>query len=930
MMRRCALYLFCAILFSICALEVYSQNAGSRIAPLIQTIEDGNPTEAIERLTAINGPFSAQERTLVLQTLSRIAPGGEWVLFLRELCARNPKDADYRYTLARTCWRSGDDKAALFECEAVLELAPNDPLLLYRIAAIAYAANEYPKAKEWLNRLLEVKPNDLNGLLLLGTLLARDGEDDAARKQLLRVIELDSRNYLAYFELGKLANRVGDSEEAERYLRAAIEGYPFFREAVNALLVALSRQKKIEELQQMQEIFEHLRQWPEVKLNRMLYAYRNPAKVPSEEAEQLVIELSQVKRPDLAERYTRYRMDKGLASLQEKLLLSRLYYNEQDYKKTIKILDALAPEEFGQSLLYVYLRTLTLMRVGRMPEAQAFYKTYAPNFPDSDELQSIGAVFQEALSSAGGVVSPKDYAIRFVDVSQQSGLQTFQHILGSPEKPWITDAMGSGVAVGDYDNDGDDDIYFANGRPQLNQPDEKWRNALFRNDGGTFVDVTGPTGVGDLGFGMACLFGDVNNDGWLDLFVGNIGANALYINNGDGTFLDATKESGLDDQGYCAAAAFVDIDHDGDLDLYVGNYIEFDEKADGEKRFNYHGEDVFVGPLGFDAQPDLLYINDGKGAFTNKAKELGLPQEYSRAMGSVFFDIENDGDLDLYITNDSTYNTVLENQGDGHFNDVSFPSGGAFTESGVEGASMGIGPGDFNNDGFIDLYITSYERQTDVLFQNQGNGFLTDVTSRTGLASSRMLITWGVALCDFDANGWLDVFTANGHMYPQVRKLDIDLVYEQGASFYKNSDGRFEDVSDSALHSSYKPESGRGAALLDFDNDGDMDVVINNMDASPTLLENRSPHGAWLQVKLDATSAQSYGVRVVARKGDQVWMRLVDGGSGYLSQNSSILHFGFGDVKEIDSLTIDWRHLSPQVIESPSLNQRLVVSPGGE
>ena len=929
-MRSYARFFLFSLLFSIASLAGFTQNANGPFGALLQAVEDGNPADAVERLAAIQQKFSPQERARLLQTLSRIAPGGEWAPFLRDLCERDLQDAEFRYVLARTYWRSGDDKTALKECETVLKLAPNDPVLLYRIAAIAYAANEFPKAKEWLNLLLQVKPNDLDGLLLFGTLLARDGEDAAARKQLLLVTELDPQNYLAFFELGKLANRVGDSEEAERYLRTAIHGYPFFREAVNALMVALSRQQKTEELKQMQDVFEQLRQWPDVKLNRMWYAYRNPSKVPPEEAEQLALELSKVNRPDLAEKYARYRIDKGLASEQEKLMLSRLYYNDQDYQKTIAILDALHPDQFKNSLLYAYMRTLTLMRVGRVIEAQAFYQKYSPNFPDSDEMKAIGAAFEEAranaVSSASKTASAlaQEYAVRFVDVTQRSGLQTFRHILGAAEKPWITDAMGSGVAVGDYDNDGDDDIYFSNGRPHLNQPDEKWRNALFRNDDGKFVDATEAAGVGDLGFGMYSLFGDVNNDGWLDLFVGNIGANALYINNGDGTFTDKTQEAGVDDPGYCAAAAFVDIDRDGDLDLYVGNYIEFDVEKDGEQRFNYQGEDVFVGPLAFDAQPDLLYIN---GVFTNKARELGLPQEYSRAMGSVFFDLENDGDLDLYVTNDSTYNTVLKNRGDGSFEDVSFPSGGAFTESGVEGASMGIGPGDFNNDGFTDLYITSYERQTDVLFQNQGNGFLIDVTSRTGLASSRMLITWGVALCDFDADGWLDVFTANGHMYPQVKKLDLDLIYEQGVSFYKNTEGRFEDVTKTALHSSFKPQSGRGAALLDYDNDGDMDIVVNNIDAPPTLLENRSPHGAWLQVKLDASSAQAYGARVVARKGDQIWTRLVDGGSGYLSQNSSTLHFGFGEVKEIDSLTIHWRHRGPQVIEAPALNRLLVVSP---
>ena len=921
--------LFCIYGF-LCALVCQSQLNDGRIGQIVEDVNQNHPNQAIEVLLANSAPFQPKDRELLLDAFSRNAPSGEWVPFLQKLCEVFPQDADYRYLLARTYWRSGDEKAAMVECEEVLRLAPNDPLLLYRIAAIAYATNEFTKAKEWLSRLLELNPNSLDGMLLYGTVLAREGNDQSAKPYLEKVLAIEPGHALANFELGKLANREGDSQRAEVYLKQAISGYPFFREAVNALLVALSRQKKMDELKETQEIFEYLRGWPASKLNRMMYVFRNPGKASTKEAEQLSIELSKVKRSDLAEQYIQNRLDVGIASEQEKLLLARIYYNRRDYPKAAVVLDALDENAFSKSLLYVYLRTLALLRTNRAPEAGTFFAKHSPDFPESDELKSIGQLLSRSAQSRKDddkkSVQP-DYAIRFVDVTISCGLQSFQHKLGAVDKPWITDAMGSGVAVGDYDNDGDDDIYFTNGRPLLNQPDENWRNELFRNDGGKFVDVTNVAGVGDVGFGMVSIFGDVNNDGWLDIFVGNIGPNTLYISNGDGTFSKRGMEAGIDDAGYCAAAGFVDIDRDGDLDLYVGNYVDFDPKRDGEKRLNYHGEDVFVGPLVFEAQPDLFYLNDGNGVFTNKADKLGLPQEPSRAMGAVFFDLENDDDLDLYITNDSTFNTVLENKGDGHFNDVSFPSGGAFTENGVEGASMGIAPGDYNNDGYVDLYITSYERQTDVLFENQGNGFLTDVTSRTGLASSRMLITWGAVMCDFDASGWLDVFTANGHMYPQVANLSLDLTYNQGVSFYQNNEGRFDDVSQAALDGAFQPKSGRGAALLDFDNDGDMDVVINNMDSQPTLLENRSAHGSWLQVKLKANSAQTYGVRVVVRQGDKTWTRVVDGGSGYLSQNSSVLHFGFGRRDAIDSLTVYWRHRDKQVIENPSLNQRITISP---
>ncbi|MBZ0255728.1 FG-GAP-like repeat-containing protein, partial [bacterium] len=692
-------FMIISALFALNAPLCQSQIKDERIRKIVEAVNQNHPNQAIEVLLANPAPFDPKDREQLIDAFSRNAPSGEWVPFLQKLCKTFPQDADYRYILARTYWRSGDEKAALVECGEVLRLSPNDQLLLYRIAAIAYATNEFTKAKEWLSRLLEMDPNNLDGMLLFGTVLAREGNDQAAKPYLEKVLAMEPGHALANFELGKLANREGDSQRAETYLKQAISGYPFFREAVNALLVALSRQKKMDELKETQEIFEYLRGWPASKLNRMMYVFRNSDKASPKEAEQLSIELSKVKRSDLAERYIQNRLDVGIASEQEKLLLARIYYNQQDYPKAAGLLDALDEDAFSKSLLYVYLRSLALLRTNRAPEAQAFYAAHAPNFPDSAELKSIGKLLSRATQSSNDdneKSAKPDYAIRFVDVTNTSGLQTFQHKLGAANKPWITDAMGSGVAVGDYDNDGDDDIYFTNGRPSLDQPDENWRNALFRNDGGKFVDVTNETGAGDMGFGMVSVFGDVNNDGWLDIFVGNIGPNALYISNGDGTFSERGKEAGIDDAGYCAAAAFVDIDLDGDLDLYVGNYIDFDPKRDGEKRLDYHGEDVFVGPLVFNAQPDLLYLNDGNGVFTNQADQLGLPKDPSRAMGAVFFDLENDGDLDLYITNDSTFNTVLENKGDGHFDDVSFPSGGAFTENGAEGASMGIAPGDYN------------------------------------------------------------------------------------------------------------------------------------------------------------------------------------------------------------------------------------------
>ncbi len=518
--------------------------------------------------------------------------------------------------------------------------------------------------------------------------------------------------------------------------------------------------------------------------------------------------------------------------------------------------------------------------------------------------------------------------IRFIDATQKSNLHTYTHRLGSPEKPWIIDAMGSGVAVADYDNDGDDDIYFLNGRPKHNQPDPNYHNTLFRNEGGTFINVTDEAGVGDIGIGMCAAFGDVDNDGWLDLYVGNYGPNVFYHNNGDGTFTEMTEESGLADHGYAAATSFADYDNDGDLDLFLGNYVEFDPQKDAQRRANFHGQAVFLGPLSLPPQWDRLFENDGTGHFHNSAAKTGVNVTKARAMGAAFFDLENDGWLDLYVTNDSTFNHILHNQGNGRFEDYSYLSGGGFSDDGLGGASMGVCTGDYNNDGFMDLYITSYQLETDRLYRNNGDGTLTETTPAMRLFSiTRNKVTWGAGFCDFDADGYLDLYTVNGHVYPQVENIPGDQCYYQGISIYRHNGERYVEVSNSALPNGLRKFAGRGSALLDYDQDSDMDIVINCIDSTPMLLENQSPQGNWLQLQLDFPSAQTYGIRVRAHSKEKTWTQIVDGGSGYLSQNTSLLHFGFGEIDQLDKLIIHWHHRKPQIINEIELNQRILIKP---
>ncbi len=886
---------------------------------------------AVSALEDISGPLNKEDKGKVVKAIERLSPGAEWLPFLRNLTEKNNGDPDFLFLLARAHWRIGNVDDAMMACKEAVEKNPQNAGLLYKAAALAHTVDRIEEAKQWVSMLLNQEPNHADGLFLYGRIQASLGQDKEARETLLHVVQQQPRHYLAQYELGRLENRAGNSEKAENHLRAAIHEYPFFNEAYNALLIALARQKKQEDVQKIKSIVNHINTWSQTKRDRLRYAFFNPENLTSKEAILLAYELNEVDRKDLARTFLNRRFEIGKSTEREIVYLAHLHYQNKDFKQCLKFLNRIDDPKIRNSDSFMALKAWSLFLVGKTEESRAYYESIDKKYKSAEHFKELEKALKQAdqsdeIQSAAAATKAADSAFVFADVTDQTGLSSFKHVLGHADKPWIIDVMGSGVAVGDYDNDGDDDIYVVNGRSDVYTPNPEETNALFRNDGGTFTDVTQEAGVDDTGIGMSAVFGDINNDGWLDLFVGNYGPNVMYLNNGDGTFKDMTQKAGLGDSGYVAASAFGDVDIDGDLDLFIGNYVEFDPEKHAEVRENYHGLKVFMGPLGFGHQNDILYLNDGTGVFEDISETAAINVSPGRAMGAVFFDKDNDHDLDLYVTNDSTYNHVLQNRGDGTFEDVSFLSGGAFTESGLEGASMGVISGDVNNDGFLDLFITSYEHQSDVLYINQEGKTLVDSTSSWGLmAHTQWLITWGSGFCDFDADGWIDLFTANGHIYPQIEKLDVDRHYAQGVSIYKNIRDRFKDVTDLSLENDFVPKGGRGTALLDYDKDGDMDIVINCIDSSPQLLENRTPRGNWLKVKLDAPPARTYGVRVVAHKDNKTWTRMVDGGSGYLSQNSGELYFGFGSYGEIDDLTVYWMHRSPQVIPNPALNNTKII-----
>ncbi|MBI1924599.1 CRTAC1 family protein [Candidatus Poribacteria bacterium] len=539
-------------------------------------------------------------------------------------------------------------------------------------------------------------------------------------------------------------------------------------------------------------------------------------------------------------------------------------------------------------------------------------------------------------------------SVQFTDITEPAGVH-FYHEDGRSYKKYFPETLGSGVALFDYDNDDDLDIYFVNGA-NLERPEASTAmNHLYRNNGdGTFVDVTEESGVGDRGYGTGVCVGDYDNDGWLDLYVTNYGSNVLYRNNGDGTFRDVTQEAGVDCKEWSAGCAFADVDGDGDLDLYIANYVRFSIEQHTPCRIK--GILVYCSPRTYDGVRDVFFHNNGDGTFTEDADGAGFGQIAARGLGVVFGDYDNDGDVDLYVANDADQNFLYRNDGPppstggtkrmplaptppstggtegmplapprgrggraggGHFEEVSQIAGVGFSEHGLVENGMGVDFGDYDNDGWLDLVVTNFQHQTDTVYHNDGDGFFSDVSYTSGVGEiSLPYLAWGVNFFDYDHDGFLDLFVANGHIHDNVHLFDTSTTYAQVNNlFHNNRDGTFTDVAATSGSGLALVKSSRGSAAGDIDNDGDLDLVISNVNQTADILRNDGgvQSGTWLSVKLVGTASNrsAIGARVTAIAGALRQIREVRSGSSYLSQNDLRLHFGLGKHEKAD-LEVRW------------------------
>jgi len=501
--------------------------------------------------------------------------------------------------------------------------------------------------------------------------------------------------------------------------------------------------------------------------------------------------------------------------------------------------------------------------------------------------------------------------IQLRDVTGDTGI-AFVHTDGSSGQRYIVETVCCGLALLDYDGDGDEDIYFLNGAP-LKGSEAKVAptNALYRNDGGwKFTDVTRQVGAGDTGYGLGVCAGDYDNDGDLDLYLNNYGPNVLYRNNGDGTFTDVTQEAGVDaGHEVGAGACFLDMDGDGDLDLYVSNYVDFTYEAHDVSLI--WGHPTYVGPRFYPPVPDVLYRNNGDGTFTDVTAASGVAGYNSAGMGTICADYDSDGDTDIIVGSDLRGNLVYENDGKGRFREVGLIAGLAYDAQGVPQGTMGIECADYDNDGRLDFHMTSYQRQLATLYNNAGDGLFEDVTRRTNAgAGSYAHVTWGNGVIDFDNDGDRDIFIACGHLIDNVDTFDGTTSYRaRNLVLMNNGRGRFEDVSDQCGDGLAPKLSSRGAAFGDLDNDGDVDVVVLNSRQRPTILRNDSPQANhWLQVRLRGTKTNRDGIgaRVTVVAGDLTQIDEVHSGRGYQSDYGKRLCFGLGTRERVDRIEVRW------------------------
>lgn len=570
--------------------------------------------------------------------------------------------------------------------------------------------------------------------------------------------------------------------------------------------------------------------------------------------------------------------------------------------------------------------------------------------PAGQTGSSTAGVFAPVLDSerrpitAGGFV--KSGPVVFQDISEQSGLTTWKHKMGTPEKPYILETIGSGVALIDYDRDGWLDIYLVNGSTYeaLDGTVTPPHAALFHNNhDGTFTDVTAQAGVANDRWGFGVAVGDFDNDGWPDLYVANYGKNRLYHNNHDGTFTDIGETAGVTLGNWSTGPSFGDYDGDGLLDIFVPGYIHWDmnhlplsgNKEVGFANCSFRGATTMCGPRGLPGEPDHLFHNNGDGTFTDVSVKAGVSdKDHYYGFSSTFVDINNDGKVDLLVTDDSSPNYLYLNKGDGTFQDASFFSGFALNQDARETASMGIAVGDYANNGRLDLYTTTFSDDYKTLYRNDGDVSFVDITPQMGIAEPTYpFLSWGTQFFDYDNDGWKDLMFVSGHVYPQVDQHNWGTSFAERPLLFHNLYGKKFEVIPPVLGSGLADViPARGAAFGDLFNDGKIDVVINCLDHTPVLLRNVNPdHNHWVGLQLiggPKSPRDAIGSTVYLTAGGLRQRGDVMSGGSFESSNDFRVHFGLGETTTVDKVEIHWPDGQKETVQLPGVDRYFAIEEG--
>ncbi len=548
-------------------------------------------------------------------------------------------------------------------------------------------------------------------------------------------------------------------------------------------------------------------------------------------------------------------------------------------------------------------------------------------------LTAIACVLSPLLLSAQTRGTKPDARPWFVDVTAKSGI-TFVHKSGASPDKFMVETFGSGLAWIDYDNDGFPDLYFVNGAPGA-------PNALYHNNkDGTFTDVTARAGVAADGatakaYKTGVAVGDYDNDGYLDLYVTAFGPNILFHNNGDATFTDVTAKARVagGPNEWSTSTGFFDYDRDGRLDLYVVNYLDYRLDENPYCGLKKEGYRMYCHPTQFDGMADRLFHNNGDGTFTDVSKQAGIANPAGKGLGVTFCDYDRDGDTDVYIANDSVRNFLYRNNGDGTFTDVGYAAGVGFDANGKPQAGMGTDCADFDGNGYPDIFVTNFSEELNALYQNRGDGTFEDVSATVGMGAAFLPLGFGTKMYDVDNDGDLDIHITNGHVIDNVKLYQSNLTYAQKDLLFENVAGKFRDVTARGGPAIQQERIGRGLAVADFDNDGNLDVAISSLGQRAVLVKNQGARpGNWISIRAKGRKSNSFGlgatVKIQTSEGVQV--REINNVASYLSSNDIRLHAGLGAARTIQQIEILWPSGTKQVLKDVAVNQILLIEEPSE